>query len=83
MIDYMERIKQQHLKMLRSESRKYLQIADIERGEIEDNSKEINDIINDIENNMTDIVMTLSEDRYREVMNLYQQKINIFTHQAE
>lgn len=83
MIDYMERIKQQHLKMLRSESRKYLQIADIERGEIEDNSKEINDIINDIENNMTDIVMTLSEDRYREVMYLYQQKINIFTHQAE
>lgn len=32
---------------------------------------------------MKDIVHTLSEDRYREVMNCYEQKMSLFGHQAE
>lgn len=65
MMHYLNQVKQEHLKMIRAESRKYLQIADIERGEIEDNSTEIRDILEDIEGNVSDIVSTLSEERYR------------------
>jgi len=83
MSHYLNQVKQQHLKMIRAESRKFLQIADIERGEIEDSSSEVHDILQDIETNVTDIVSTLSEERYREVMGLYQQKLSLFGHQAE
>lgn len=71
MVEYLNQVKSQHLKMLKAESRKYLQIADIERGEAEENANELHDILNDIEGNINDIVGALSEDRYREVMNCY------------
>ena len=83
MITILESIRDEHLRMLKTQSKKYLQIADIQKAEAEDNATQIEDILEDIEENLGDIVSSLSEERYREVMNCYQNKISLFGHQVE
>jgi hypothetical protein len=55
-IHHMKHIKSEHLNMLKNESRKYIQIGEIESGEIEESLSELESITQDMKTNVNSIV---------------------------
>lgn len=79
----MRHIKTQHINLVRNESRKFVQIGEIECGEIEENMAELEYIGNDMQGNINSIVKEIGEDKYRECFNFYSQKVELYKHRAE
>lgn len=81
--EYLKHVKSQHLGLVRSESRKYVQIGEIECGEIEENLAELEYISSDMQGNLASIVREITEDKYRECFNFYSQKVELYRHRSE
>lgn len=60
MIEYMRHVKNTHLNLIKNEARKYLQVGEIEMGEITEHIGELEDMAKDIRDNMNSIVKEIS-----------------------
>lgn len=83
MIDYMKHVKSQHLNLIKGELRKYVQVGEIECGDIDDCTAELDSIVSDMQGNINSIVKEVTEDKYRECFNFYSQKVELYKHRAE
>jgi hypothetical protein len=83
MISYIHHVKSHHLEIMQKECRKYTQIGEIQASEISEALTELNEISNDIKNNINEIVLDVVEDKYRECINFYDQKVKLYKHRVE
>lgn len=83
MIEYMKHVKNQHLNLIKSESRKYVQIGEMEAAENEESIAELDYMSNDMQGNINMIVKEIAEENYRECLGCYVQKVEIHKHRVE
>ena len=83
MIDYMKHLKGEHINLLKADSKKYSQIADIESGELEECKMEIQEILIDVGDSANEIIENVDEENFRECMNGYKQKMEMYKHRVD
>lgn len=83
MINFIERMRNDHISDLEEESRKHSQIADIEHDYLRENMEEINNIREDIEENLETIVENVDHTELRDNLNEYRLKLQVFRHKIE
>lgn len=83
MVRYADDLREKHLSLLEDEEKRYSQLAEVMAVELEETNIELENILEDIVSNTKEIVLGVSEERYRESMNYYLQKVEFFKGRVE
>lgn len=71
------------MNIIKTQGKKYVQIAEIESGELEENKEVIEDMLRDISDCATEIVANVDEENFNMCMSEYKQKVELYKHRVD
>lgn len=83
MSEYVEYLKEEHLKYIEEERMRVEQLAELESAEVEDTVAEIEGIVADITQNIDKIIEEVDDSSYEECMGYYRRKQELHGHRLE
>lgn len=83
MTEYIDYLRDEHLKFIEEESIRNLHIGDVESGEVQETLAEIEGMKDDIETNLEKIIEDVDDTSYTECMSYYTKKYALHDHRLQ